>query len=92
MPDEELGRAKELAKGRLLLRMEDTRSVSDWLGAQEILAGRIRSVDEVTEHIDAVTPEDVRAVAQRLLKSDQLNLAIVGPFRSETRFRKLLHL
>jgi predicted Zn-dependent peptidase len=92
MPEDELGRAKELAKGRLLLRMEDTRSVSDWLGAQEILSGRIRSVDEVTEHIDAVTPEDVRTVAQRLLKSDQLNLAVVGPFRSETRFRKLLHL
>ena len=34
VPEEELRKAKELAKGRLLLRMEDTRSVSGWLGAR----------------------------------------------------------
>jgi predicted Zn-dependent peptidase len=92
LAEDELARAKELAKGRLLLRMEDTRAVSDWLGAQELLASRIRSVDEVAELIDAVTVGDVRRVATQLLQSDQLNLAIVGPFRSEGRFLDLLHL
>src|SRR5262249_18372043 len=32
VPDEELHRAKELAKGRMLLRLEDSRTVSGWLG------------------------------------------------------------
>lgn len=90
--EEELARAKELAKGRLLLRMEDTRAVSDWLGAQELLAGRLRTVDEVAELLDAVTEEDLRRVAKQLLVSDQLNLAVVGPFRSDRRFRSLLRL
>ncbi|MGB2694826.1 MAG: pitrilysin family protein, partial [Dehalococcoidia bacterium] len=89
---EELSRAKELAKGRLILRMEDTRAVSDWLGAQELLMGRIRTVDEVTEHIDAVTEDDLRRVTRDLLVSDRLNLAVVGPFRSNKRFTSLLRL
>ncbi len=92
VPEQELARAQELAKGRLLLRLEDTRAVSDWLGAQELLAGRIRTIDDVAELIDAVTQEDLRRVAGQLLVSDQLNLAVVGPFRSDRRFLPLLHL
>jgi predicted Zn-dependent peptidase len=92
VPEEELERAKALAKGRLLLRMEDSRAVSDWLGGQELLAGRIRTVEEVTSLIDSVTPSDLRRVAQQLIVSDQLNLAVVGPFRSDARFLPLLDL
>jgi predicted Zn-dependent peptidase len=92
VPEEELARAKALAKGRMLLRMEDTRAVSDWLGGQELLTSRIRTVDETSALIDAVTPDDLRRVAQRLIVLDQLNLAVVGPFRSPERFRALLRL
>jgi predicted Zn-dependent peptidase len=92
VPEDELERAKELTKGRLLLRMEDTRSVSDWLGGQELLAGRIRTVDEVAGLIDAVTTDDLRRVARQLFVSQQLNLAVVGPYRSERRFLPLLKL
>jgi predicted Zn-dependent peptidase len=87
---EELSRARELVKGRLLLRMEDSRAVSDWLGGQELLVGKVRTVDEVIAQIDAVTEEDVRRIARRLLITEQLNLAVVGPFRSERRFLSLL--
>ena len=90
--EEELARAKELAKGRLLLRLEDTRAVSDWMGAQEMLTGSIRSVDEVIQSIEAVRVDDLRRVALQLLVSEQLNLAVVGPFRSDRRFVPLLHL
>jgi predicted Zn-dependent peptidase len=89
---DELDRAKALAKGRLLLRMEDTRAVSDWLGAQELLAGRVRTVDDVTALIDAVTAADMQRVARQLFIPDQLNLALLGPFRSSKRFVPLLKL
>ena len=89
---DEFNRAKELMKGRLLLRMEDTRVVSDWLGGQELLTGVVRTVDEVTEQIDAVTREDTRRIARRLFVTEQLNLAVVGPYRSPRRFQKLLRL
>lgn len=92
VPDEELSRAKELAKARMLLRMEDTRAVSDWMGAQELLLGRVRTVDEVAALFDAVTAEDICRVAQERIVEGQFNLAIVGPFRSARRFARQLHL
>lgn len=92
VPHDELARAKELMKGRLLLRMEDTRAVSDWMGAQELLAGRVRTIDDVTALIDAVTSADLERVARHLLVRQQLNLAVVGRYRSPRRFLPLLKL
>ena len=56
------------------------------------MIGSVRTVDEVAELIDAVSPADLRQVAQRLLVTEHLNLAVVGPFRSGRRFRSLLEL
>jgi len=92
VPEEELARAKELSKGRLFLRMEDTRSVSGWNGAQEVLTGKVRSIDEVVGRIESLTEADLDRVANRLLVREALNLAVVGPFRSEGRFLSLLDL
>jgi predicted Zn-dependent peptidase len=92
IPEDELRKAKELAKGRLLLRLEDTRSVSAWLGSQEILTNRVLSPEEVVASIEAVTPADVSRVVDSLLLRDNLNLAVVGPYRSEKRFLPLLNL
>ncbi|HEX5370347.1 MAG TPA: pitrilysin family protein [Dehalococcoidia bacterium] len=92
VPEEELNRARELAKGRLLLRMEDTRSVSGWLGGQEILTSEIKSPEDVVAKLDAVTPEDVSRVIETILRRETLNLAVVGPHRSERRFAPLLEL
>jgi predicted Zn-dependent peptidase len=91
VPPPELNKAKEYAKGRLLLRMEDSRSVASWLGTQELLLGEVATVDHVISHIDTVSIEDVARVAQRLLNEDKLRLAVVGPHRSERLLRKLLH-
>ncbi len=90
--EEELTKAKELSKGRLLLRMEDTRSVSGWLGGQEILTGRVRTADEVVQILDAIQPADLARVVGNLLQANQLNLAVVGPFRSDKKFAALLRL
>ncbi len=86
----ELNKARELTKGRMLLRMEDTRAVSSWMGGQELLNREVKTVDEITAVIDAVTIEDLRRVAQQLIDKDRLNLAVVGPFRSPSRFAKII--
>jgi len=88
--DGELLKAKELSKGRLLLRMEDTRAVSGWLGGQEMINGFVRSPDEVVALIDAVTPDDVRRIAGQLFDRARMTMAIVGPYRSGRRFAPLL--
>ena len=92
IPKAELHKAKELAKGRMLLRLEDTRAVSGWLGGQEILTGEILSPEEVVARLEAVTPADLTRVIAGLLRRDALKLAVVGPHRSERRFLPLLEL
>ena len=79
----ELTRAKELSKGRLQLRLEDSQNVALWLGSQEILNQRILSIDEVIAIVNAITTDDLKQVAEEILVSDKLNLAIVGPVKKE---------
>jgi predicted Zn-dependent peptidase len=84
---QELTKAKEFYKGRLLLQMESTNSVATWYGGQEALMGRIQDVDETVAEIDAVSAGDVMRIAQELF-GQALQLAVIGPFRSEAPFLK----
>jgi predicted Zn-dependent peptidase len=79
IPETELAKAKELFKGRILLRMEDSRSVAGWMGGQEILTGEILSVDEVIAIVEAITAEELQKLANDLLAGEKLRLAVVGP-------------
>jgi predicted Zn-dependent peptidase len=90
IPEMELSKAREYIKGRLQLRMEDTGSVASWLGRQELLRKQIMTVDEVLAIIEAVTVEDLQRVAEDLFKPELLNLAVVGPYRSASRFESVL--
>ncbi len=92
VPETELARAKELSKGRLLLRMEDSRNVAGWLGGQEILTERILSPDQIIAIIDAITTEELRQLAQELIVGNKLRLAVVGPVTNEEPLEELLKL
>ena len=90
--EEEIERAKQLVAGRLMLRMEDTRAVSAWMGSQEMLRRTILDVDDVVEKINTVTSSDLRRVAARHMVTDRLNMAVVGPCRGRKRLTRLLKL
>jgi predicted Zn-dependent peptidase len=92
IPDAELVKAKELTKGRTLLRMEDTRNVSGWIGMQEQLFGEVRTVDEVLADVERVGTDDLQRVAAEIMRPDRLSVAIVGPYRGKRRFAPLLRL
>lgn len=92
VPESEITKAKELGKGRLMLRMEDTRSVAGWVGGQELLTNRIWTVDEVVSIVDAITAYDLQRVARDLLLTNRLNLALVGRVRNGARLEKVLKL
>ncbi len=92
VPESELSKAKELSKGRLMLRMEDSRNVAGWLGGQEILTNSILDVDQVISIIDAITSEELKQLAQELFTGSQLRLAIVGPADDYEPLEALLNL
>ncbi len=92
VPADELTKAKEFVKGRLLLQMEDSFSVAAWVGRQEVLSPEVLTVDEVVQAVEAVTAADIQRVAQNLFQGEKLNLAVVGPFEDGEGFRGLLEL
>ncbi len=90
VPEAELTKAKEMSKGRLLLRMEDSRSVVGWIGGQEILTEQILSIDDVVAIINAITAEELQNLAKELLVGNQLRLAVVGPVPPDEPLEELL--
>ena len=88
--EEELTRARRLAAGRMLIDMEDTRSVSAWNGGQMILHDRLNSVELTTERYQAVTTEDIERLAHQFLREDELRLAAVGPDLNAEHLQELL--
>jgi len=88
--DDELQRAKEFTKGRLLLGLEDSMGVASWYGQQELLRDEMLNVDEVIAKVEAVTPDDIQRLACRCFCGRRLSLAVVGPLENETALQALL--
>jgi predicted Zn-dependent peptidase len=79
VPPDELERVRDFNKGRLELRLEDTRGVSNWLAGQELFLDRVRTVEEVCDIIDSVSAEDIQRAAQTYLRPDLAYVSAVGP-------------
>jgi len=86
----ELTRAKELSKGRLYLRFEDSQNVALWYGGQEILMRQILDIDDVISIVDAITIDELKEVAEEILTDSGLNLAVTGPIKEEESYRDSL--
>jgi predicted Zn-dependent peptidase len=83
---EEMTKVKEFTKGRLRLGLESTNSLASWLCQQELLMKEVKTVDEVIALYDAVTVDDVQRIAQKVLRQP-LQLAVIGPFPSDSPFK-----
>jgi predicted Zn-dependent peptidase len=86
----ELSKAKEYIKGKIALGMEDPHDKMEWYLWQEAFTGKIRTIKQTFEELDAVTLDQVSKVAKQIIRGENLNLAIVGPFEDKTVFEKKL--
>jgi len=84
VPAEELRKAKDHNIGRFRLSLETAFSLGQRHGEQLITRGAIESIDSVVRQIEAVTPDEVQAVARRILNRQKLHCAVVGPELDET--------
>lgn len=80
-PESEIRRAKDHLKGSLMLGLESTGSRMANLARQEAIHGRIRSLDEVNEAIEAVSAQHVRELAQEWFRQDRIALTVLGDLR-----------
>ncbi len=90
--NKELQRVKDRIVGHLSLSLETSNQLANFLGGQEILTRQIITPEEIVKKIQAVTAEEITAVATDIFKNNKLNLAIIGPFEDKARFEKILKL
>ena len=76
---EELERAKENVKGRIVLALESTSARMDRLGSAVLAGMPILELDETIARIEAVDDEQVGALAAELLVPERLCAAAIGP-------------
>jgi predicted Zn-dependent peptidase len=78
LTQDELDRGRGQMRGGLVLSLEDTGSRMTRLGEVELFQERLLSLDEVLARLDAVTLDDVNALAADLFSRPE-TLAVVGP-------------
>jgi predicted Zn-dependent peptidase len=90
VPSDELEKARALAKGRFVLQTESPNGILLFGLRREVLEGRAAEPAELLAGLDAVTAEDVQRVAQDVIASQGMRLAVIGPFDDPGRFETLL--
>jgi predicted Zn-dependent peptidase len=74
----ELHRAKAQIKVALLSGLESTAARAEQISRHLMVAGRVIPTTELIRRVDAVSPDDMVAVAARLLRGARPTIAIVG--------------
>ena len=85
----ELSRARGQLRGSLVLGLEDTGSRMTRLAKADLLSGELPSLSEVLRRIEAVTLDDVHALARELF-GVPLSVAVVGPFDDPEPIRRVV--
>ena len=86
----ELDRVKQYMIGRMKLGYESSDTIAYFWGMQEILRKELLGIEERADMISEVTSEDILRVSKRIFTEESLALAIIGPFKNEEKFKKLL--
>jgi len=88
--DEELGKVKECLIGNMKLSLESTDDIANFYGGQELLKREVKSAEEKAADIRKVTAKQIQDLAREIFKNNKLNLALIGPFRDQSKFLKTL--
>lgn len=87
---EELERAREQSKANVVMGMESTQSRMSHAGRSLLFSGEILSPEQIIAAYDAVTHEDVVALARQVFRWDQVSLSAVGQVRPAEEYKALL--
>ncbi len=87
---EELQKAKDNIRGRLILRLESPTSYLNFLASQELWNQKIKDRQATLAELDKITVKQVNMLAKEIIDWSKSNLAIIGPFESDNKFLKIL--
>jgi predicted Zn-dependent peptidase len=76
--ERELARAKAQLKAGLLVSLESSSARAEQIARQLLAFGRLLAPDELIQHVEDVTAEWVRVIAERLATGSLPSIAVVG--------------
>lgn len=88
--NQELNKAKEYFKGKVLMGLESPAGRASFFANQELFKNSIESEEKLFEKIDQVSVEDIFSSAKKLFSGKNLNLAVVTEKDQTEKFEKLL--
>jgi len=86
----ELEKAKEFLKGKMILNLEDSSSMAEWYGGQQLLTGKMKTPEQKIAEIMKVTKAEVDQVAKKMFQTKNINLALIGSYKDKNKFLKIL--
>ncbi len=89
---EELQRAKDNISGSMALGLEHSDAVANAYAGPILFENKVLTPEEELSKIKKVTLEEVHQVAKNIFVDDKLNLAVIGPFKDEDPFHKILRI
>jgi len=78
VPQEEVQRSKDQLKGSLMLSLESSTARMSNLARQDMYFDRFYGMDEVIEKIEAVTAEDLQAMANDFFQTESIAVTVLG--------------
>ena len=76
--EDEVARAKAQLKASLVMNLESASSRADQIARQFLAFGQVPAIATLTAKIEAVTPEQVRDLAERLFRHQKPAFSAVG--------------
>ncbi|MEK7128444.1 MAG: pitrilysin family protein [Patescibacteria group bacterium] len=86
----EFNKVKECLIGNMKLSLESSDDIANFHGGQELLKREILSAEEKAAEIRKVTAKQIKNLAKEIFKNNKLNLALIGPFKDQAQFSKIL--
>lgn len=87
---DELKKAKQMVRGRMVIDLEETNALAMFAGMQELLERKIETPATMWEKVNAVTADDIQRAAQTLLPAAVRTAVVLGPQKSTRPFTRLL--
>ena len=85
--DRDLDEAKSYLIGQSRIALENTASQMMWAGECLLSFGEVIDPETVHRRLSAVTPDEIREMAERIFRGDRLVTAAVGPRSMEKALR-----
>lgn len=88
--EQELNRVRELAKANVLMGLESTTARMNSMARAALRGEKTRTEEEIIAAYDAVTVEEIRALAQETFHWEQCAFSAVGKVDTEERYRQVI--